>query len=269
MVDADGRIRDLSHKISDIGPNSLRSEVLTALSEIDPYSLPELDENIRLGSCVGGVGKVVCIGLNYIDHAREAELPEPKEPIVFLKATTALCGPNDSIRIAPDWAKTDWEIELGVVIGTPARFVQKGDALQHVAGYCIANDVSERHLQLERSGQWTKGKSADTFCPLGPWLVTRDEISDPSALELNLWLNGKLKQSSSTSNMVFDVGYLVSFLSHFMTLMPGDVICTGTPAGVGMGQKPPQFLSVGDRLRLKIAGLGQQDCNVESVNVNC
>jgi len=258
MLDSAGNIRDLSAHVTDISGQSLSSKSLAMLANIDTNSLPLVDGDVRIAPCVNGIGKFICIGLNYSDHAAESGLEVPKEPIIFMKATSAVCGPNDNIEIPRHSKKTDWEVELGVVIGEKAKYVSVEHALDYVAGYCVINDVSEREFQIERCGQWTKGKSADTFGPLGPWLVTRDEISDPQALPMWLEVNGKRFQNGNTNTMVFTVADIVSHISQFMTLQPGDVISTGTPPGVGLGMNPPQFLNAGDRIELGIEGLGVQ-----------
>lgn len=258
IVDADGRIRDLSGKVRDIDLRELTPERLAELSRLDLGSLPEVAAGERLGPCVAPIGKVVCIGLNYSDHAAESGMPVPTEPILFLKPSSSVCGPNDDVEIPRGSLKTDWEVELGVVIGRRAKYVEEAEALDYVAGYCVVNDVSEREFQLERQGQWDKGKSHDTFAPVGPWLVTRDEIPDPQALAMWLEVNGHRYQDGSTKTMVFGVRELVAYVSRFMTLEPGDVISTGTPPGVGMGQKPQVFLKAGDVMRLGIEGLGEQ-----------
>jgi 2-keto-4-pentenoate hydratase/2-oxohepta-3-ene-1,7-dioic acid hydratase in catechol pathway len=259
IIDAEGRIRDLSDHVGDIGPAAVTREGLARLREVDVGSLPVVDGGVRIGPCVGGVGKIVCIGLNYRKHAEETGSRIPEEPIIFLKAITALAGPTDPIVVPHGSVKTDWEIELGVVIGRRATLVEEADALSYVAGYCTANDVSERHFQSHRGGQWTKGKSADSFGPIGPWLVTSDEVADPQNLDLWCEVNGERLQASSTSDMIFGVAHIVSYLSQFMTLVPGDVIMTGTPSGVGLGLKPQRFLKAGDRVRCGVAGLGEQD----------
>jgi 2-keto-4-pentenoate hydratase/2-oxohepta-3-ene-1,7-dioic acid hydratase in catechol pathway len=228
------------------------------LRELDPHDLPEVAESGRIGPCVAGVGKFVAIGLNYHDHARETGAEPPKEPIVFFKATSCICGPDDAVVVPRDCTKLDWEVELGVVIGRTAKYVGATEALDYVAGYCVVNDVSARDFQLERGGQWVKGKSADTFGPLGPWLVTRDEVPDPQALEIWLELDGARVQNGTTADMIFGVAEIVGYLSRFMTLHPGDVITTGTPAGVGLGMKPPVFLQPGQVMRLGVEGLGEQ-----------
>jgi len=258
LLDTDGVLRDLSGEIDDVAGGALSDNVLQRLREIDPASLPVVEGTPRIGACVGQVGKFICIGLNYDDHAAESNMAIPDEPIVFFKATSAISGPNDPIEIPRGASKTDWELELAVVIGKEAKYVAVEDALTHVAGYCIANDVSERDFQLRRSGQWVKGKSADTFGPIGPWLVTRDEIADPQALGMKLDVNGIRFQDGSTRTMHFTVAEVISHLSQFMSLQPGDVISTGTPPGVGMGQKPEVYLKAGDRMVLAIEGLGEQ-----------
>lgn len=258
LLDANGGIRDLSAVIPDITGQALQREQLDRLRAIDPSSLPLVDAGARLGPCVAGTGKFICIGLNYSDHAAESGAAVPKEPIVFMKATSAICGPDDDIEIPRGSTKTDWEVELGVVIGERAKYVSVEQALDHVAGYCVVNDMSERTFQLEREGQWTKGKSHDTFGPIGPWLVTSDEVPDPQNLDLWLDVNGKRYQSGSTATMIFPVAEIIAYLSQFMTLLPGDIISTGTPPGVGLGQKPPHFLQAGDRMALGIEGLGTQ-----------
>ncbi|MDF3838914.1 fumarylacetoacetate hydrolase family protein [Cupriavidus basilensis] len=257
LIDAEGRVRDLSGVLDGLGPQQLSAEALARLAQVDPATLPVVQAE-RFGVPWSGIGKIVAIGLNYADHAAEAGMPLPAEPIVFLKANSSLNGPNDDVMLPRGSGKTDWEVELGVVIGKVARDVPRDQALSHVAGYCVVNDVSEREFQLERGGTWDKGKGCDTFCPVGPWLVTRDEVADPQALGLWLDVNGERVQKGSTATMVFDVATLVSYVSRFMTLHPGDLICTGTPPGVGMGFKPPRFLKAGDAMRLGIDGLGEQ-----------
>lgn len=258
LLDADGQIRDLSGHVDDIAGASLSPETLDRLRAIDPATLPIVDGNPRIGACVGSVGKLIAIGLNYADHAAEANMALPEEPIVFFKATSCICGPHDAVEIPRGSVKTDWEVELGVVIGTRAKYVSEADALSHVAGYCIINDVSERDFQLHRSGQWVKGKSHDTFAPMGPWLVTTDDVADPQDLAMTLSLNGTAMQDGSTRTMHFSVATVIAHLSQFMTLHPGDVIATGTPPGVGMGKSPQVFLREGDEMVLRIAGLGEQ-----------
>lgn len=257
ILDADGKARDLSSVIGDIAGDVLLPESLAKLAVIDPSTLPVL-EGGRIGPCVGHVGKFICIGLNYSDHAAESGLDVPKEPVIFMKATSAICGPNDTVLIPRKSVKTDWEVELGVVIGKGGVYIDEADALDHVAGYCVVNDVSEREFQIERSGTWDKGKGCDTFGPIGPWLVTRDEVADPQDLKMWLEVDGHRYQDGSTSTMVFGVRHLVSYVSQFMSLQPGDVISTGTPPGVGMGQKPPTYLKGGETIELGIEGLGQQ-----------
>ncbi|RCX07605.1 fumarylacetoacetate hydrolase family protein [Extensimonas vulgaris] len=259
LVDAQGVVRDLSMLLPDLGPAQLSPRTLAALAAIDAGRLPPVEGEPRLGCPVGGVGKIVCVGLNYADHAKEAGMPIPAEPVLFMKAITALSGPNDPVRIPPGAQKTDWEVELGVVIGTRASHVRKDTALQHVAGYVLANDVSERAYQSERGGQWDKGKSYDSFAPIGPWLVTSDELPDPHAINLWLEVNGQRMQDGNTRNFIFDVPTVLAYISQFMSLEPGDIVLTGTPAGVGLGQKPtPWFLKPGDVMRLGAAGLGEQ-----------
>jgi 2,4-diketo-3-deoxy-L-fuconate hydrolase len=259
VIGSDGRLRDLSMLLPDIGGAQLQPRTLAALTLLDIDRLPEVPGSPRLGCPVADIGKIVCVGLNYADHAKESGNPIPPEPVLFLKATTSITGPNDEVIIPRGSKKTDWEVELGVVIGRTARYVPSEHAIDHVAGYTIVNDVSEREYQLERAGQWDKGKGCDTFSPIGPWLVTRDEVPDPHALDLWLEVNGKRVQNSNTRQLIFNVPKLVSYISHFMTLMPGDVISTGTPPGVGLGQKPqPWYLKAGDTMRLGIAGLGEQ-----------
>ena len=262
IVDAEGVVRDLSGLVYDIAGDVLTDQGLAGIAEADLSSLPAVEVD-RYGPCVGGVGKFVCIGLNYSDHAEESGLEVPPEPVIFAKATSAICGPNDTVEIPRGSKATDWEVELGVVIGKEAKYIDEVDALDHVAGYCVINDISERDFQNKRAGQWTKGKSADTFGPIGPWLVTRDEVPDPQNLSMYLDVNGKRRQDGSTNTMVFGVAHLVSYLSQFMSLQPGDIISTGTPPGVGMGIKPePVYLKVGDNMELGIEGLGVQHQNV-------
>lgn len=255
---ADGEIRDLSGIIPDLAGESLLPDSLKKLRSLDVSLLPRVAGRPRIGPCVGSVGKFICIGLNYSDHAAEAGMAVPSEPIVFMKATSSICGPNDEVVIPRGSKKTDWEVELGVVIGNPAKYVEQTNALSHVAGYCVINDLSERAFQLEGTGQWVKGKSADTFGPIGPWLVTPDEIPDPQNLDMWLDVDGHRYQSGSTRTMVFGVAYLISYLSRFMSLRTGDIISTGTPPGVGFGLKPPVYLCPGNRMRLGILGLGEQ-----------
>jgi len=262
LLDDNGSIRDLSGVVSDVSGKALSEGLIDSLSGLDVKSLPVVEGNPRLGPCVGGVGKFICIGLNYADHAAESGMELPEEPVVFFKATSAICGPDDTVEIPRNSVKTDWEVELGVVIGKEAKYVSEADALDHVAGYCVINDVSERDFQLHRSGQWVKGKSADTFGPIGPWLVTRDEVADPQDLAMWLEVNGHRYQNGSTRTMHFGVATVIAHLSQFMSLQPGDVISTGTPPGVGMGQKPQTYLKPGDKIELGIDGLGQQSQDV-------
>jgi 2-keto-4-pentenoate hydratase/2-oxohepta-3-ene-1,7-dioic acid hydratase in catechol pathway len=265
LVDEGGAVRDLSGIVDDIAGEVLLPDWLDKLRRLNPADLPAVDPGARIGACVGRVGKFVCIGLNYADHAAESNLPVPAEPIVFLKATSAIIGPNDPVRIPRGSTKTDWEVELGVVIGKPAKYVSEAEALDHVAGYCVVNDVSEREYQIERGGTWDKGKGCDTFGPIGPWLVTRDEVPDPQNLRLWLEVDGRMCQDGTTQTMVFGVAHLVSYVSQFMSLRPGDVIATGTPPGVGMGMKPdPMFLRPGQVMRLGVEGLGEQRQPVEA-----
>src|SRR5438876_849219 len=258
LLDRNGQIRDLSGVVSDIDGGALGPASLDRLRRLDPSTLPVVSGTPRIGPCVGDVPKIVAIGLNYRLHAQEAGMPIPTEPIFFMKATSSICGPNDDVIIPKGSQKTDYEVELGIVIGSLARYVSLADARKHIAGYCVVNDVSEREFQIERGGQWTKGKSADTFCPIGPWLVTADEIPDPGKLALWTDVNGERRQNSNTGDLIFGVDEIVSYVSQFMTLLPGDVIPTGTPSGVGMGFKPPKFLRPGDTMRVGITGLGEQ-----------
>lgn len=258
ILDAEGTIRDLSGVVDDIAGATLSDAGLAPLRGLDLASLPAVDAATRLGPCVGGTGKFICIGLNYADHAAESGLAVPTEPVIFMKATSAICGPNDDVLIPRGSEKTDWEVELGIVIGTRAKYVSEADALNHIAGYCVINDVSERAFQTERQGQWTKGKSCDTFGPTGPWLVTRDAVADPQNLGMWLTVNGVTRQDGSSRTMVYGCAFLVSYLSQFMSLEPGDIISTGTPPGVGLGMKPPVYLKDGDVVELGIEGLGSQ-----------
>ncbi len=258
LLDADGTIRDLSAHVADIAGTALHPASLEMLSKLDPKTLPVVSGTPRLGACVAGTGKFICIGLNYSDHAAETGATVPSEPIIFMKASSAIVGPDDDVLIPRGSVKTDWEVELGVIIGKTAKYVSEDDALDYVAGYCVSHDVSERAFQAERQGQWTKGKSCDTFGPTGPWLVTKDEVADPQNLKMWLTVNGKTMQNGSTKTMVYGVKHLVSYLSQFMSLHPGDIISTGTPPGVGLGMKPPVFLKAGDVVELGIEGLGQQ-----------
>ena len=266
LLDTSGRVRDLSGSVSDIAGQTLRPACLKALQALDVDTLPLIDgvpqQDLRLGPCIGDVGKFVCIGLNYADHAEEAGMPIPAEPIIFNKWTSAIVGPNDPIRIPRGSVKTDWEVELGVVIGEPGVYIDEADAMAHVAGLCVVNDVSEREFQIERAGTWDKGKGCDTFGPTGPWLVTLDEIRDIDALDMWLDVDGERMQTGSTSTLIFKIPHLVSYCSRFMSLQPGDIISTGTPPGVGMGQSPQRYLHGGEVVTLGIAGLGEQTCRV-------
>ena len=260
----DGTVRDLSGIVADIGGEALSGEGLARIRAVDASSLPQL-QNDRVGPCVANVGKFICIGLNYADHAAETGAAIPAEPIIFMKATSAIIGPNDDVIIPKNSIKPDWEVELAIIIGTEARYVDEADALDYVAGYCVCNDVSERHFQTERGGTWDKGKGADTFGPIGPWLVTKDEVPDPQNLKMWLEVDGKRYQDGSTKTMIFGVAHVVSYVSQFMSLQPGDVITTGTPPGVGMGIKPePVWLKPGNVMRLGIEGLGEQQQNVRA-----
>ncbi len=258
ILSSDGSVRDLSGVVDDISGDTLGDAVLEKLRATDVDSLPVVDGDQRIGPCVGNVGKFICIGLNYADHAAESGMDLPAEPVIFFKATSAIIGPNDTVEIPRGSVKTDWEVELGVVIGKEAKYVSEAEAMDHVAGYCVVNDLSERDFQLHRSGQWVKGKSADTFGPIGPWLVTRDEVPDPQNLPMYLEVNGHRYQDGSTKTMHFGVATVISHLSQFMSLQPGDVISTGTPPGVGMGQEPQTYLKPGDTMELGIEGLGVQ-----------
>ena len=258
LLDQDGKLRDLSAHVSDIDADALAPKNLKKLAKLKLGDLPLVKGSPRIGPCVSGTGKFICIGLNYADHAAESGLAVPPEPVIFMKATSAISGPYDDVEIPRGSSKSDWEVELGVVIGSHAKYVSEANAMDHVAGYCVINDLSERAFQIEHSGQWTKGKSADTFGPIGPWLVTKDEVKDPQNLSMWLEVNSKRFQNGSTATMVYGVKFLVSYLSRFMSLHPGDIISTGTPPGVGMGQKPPLFLKAGDVMELGIEGLGRQ-----------
>jgi len=262
LLDQDGTIRDLSSVIDDVNGGTLSPESIEHLSGIEPGSLPAVTAEPRLGTCVGNIGKFVCIGLNYSDHAKESGMPIPTEPIVFMKATSCISGPNDDIELVRGSQKTDWEAELGIVIGSHTKYVSEANALEHVAGYCVVNDVSEREWQLERQGQWIKGKSGDTYGPIGPWMVTRDEVPDPQALAIWLEVNGHRYQDGNTATMIFSARTIVSYLSQCMSLQPGDVIATGTPPGVGQGQSPQVFLKAGDVVSLGLEGLGSQQQTV-------
>ncbi|KJF72378.1 MULTISPECIES: fumarylacetoacetate hydrolase family protein [Rhizobium/Agrobacterium group] len=257
ILDAEGKVRDLSAHVKDIGGEAISPEGLKKIAAIDLGTLPVLSDE-RIGACVAGTGKFICIGLNFSDHAAETGATVPPEPVIFMKATSAIVGPNDDVVIPRGSEKTDWEVELGVVIGKTAKYVSEADALDYVAGYCVSHDVSERAFQTERAGQWTKGKSCDTFGPIGPWLVTKEEITEPQNLGMWLKVNGQTMQDGSSKTMVYGVAHVVSYLSQFMSLHPGDVISTGTPPGVGMGQKPPRYLKTGDIVELGIEGLGSQ-----------
>jgi 2-keto-4-pentenoate hydratase/2-oxohepta-3-ene-1,7-dioic acid hydratase in catechol pathway len=258
LLDNQGVLRDLSLHVPDIAGTALLTEKLAQLRSLDTASLPVVTGQPRIGPCVAGVGKIICVGLNYRDHAAESNMPVPEEPVLFMKATSAIVGPNDEVEIPLRSEKTDWEVELGVIIGKPGRYISEARASEHIAGYCVLNDVSERNYQLERGGQWDKGKCCDTFAPIGPWLVTPDEIQDPQNLDLWLDVDGVRRQSGNTKTMVFGVTHLISYISHFMSLQSGDIISTGTPPGVGHGQKPPVYLHAGQTMRLGIAGLGEQ-----------
>jgi 2-keto-4-pentenoate hydratase/2-oxohepta-3-ene-1,7-dioic acid hydratase in catechol pathway len=265
-VDARGDVRDLSSVIPDLSGDALHPDSIDRLRALDLSSFRRIEGDVRIGPCVAGIGKFICIGLNYSDHAAESGMAVPAEPILFMKATSAICGPNDGILIPRGSQKTDWEVELGIVIGKTARYVSEAEALSHVVGYCVINDLSERAFQLEGTGQWVKGKSADTFGPIGPWLVTTDEVPDPQNLDLWLEVDGRTYQRSTTRHMIFGVRRLVSFISRFMSLHPGDIISTGTPPGIGMGQKPdPIYLRAGNHVRLGIEGLGEQNQSVKDL----
>ncbi|MFL4471727.1 fumarylacetoacetate hydrolase family protein [Tateyamaria armeniaca] len=266
VIDGSGRVRDLSGLVADIGGDTLRASGLDGLRDADVDALPLVDgvpqQDLRLGPCVGGIGKFICIGLNYADHAEEANMPVPPEPVIFNKWTSAVVGPNDPIQIPRNSLKTDWEVELGVVIGEPGVYIDEADAMGHVAGFCVINDVSEREFQLDRAGTWDKGKGCDTFGPTGPWLVTRDEIADVDDLDMWLDVDGERMQSGSTATLIYKVPHLVSYCSRFMSLQSGDIISTGTPPGVGMGQSPPRYLRGGEVVTLGITGLGVQTSHV-------
>ncbi len=270
LLDSDGHVRDLSGVVADISGDVLRPEGLAALRNLDPSSLRRVEgtpqDDLRLGPCVGGIGKFICIGLNYADHAAESGMPIPEEPIIFNKWTSAICGPNDPIQVPRGSEKTDWEVELGVVIGAPGVYIEEADAMDHVAGFCVINDVSERDFQLHRAGSWDKGKGCDTFGPTGPWLVTPDEVGDVDALDMWLDVDGERMQSGSTATLIFKVPHLVAYCSRFMSLQPGDVISTGTPPGVGMGKTPPRYLKGGETVSLGIAGLWEQRSRVLHAN---
>ena len=259
IIDHEGKIRDLSSHIPDINGDSINSESLKKIGAIDLSTLPIVSNTTRLGACVGNVGKFLCIGLNYSDHAAESGLPVPSEPILFSKATSAIVGPNDNVEIPRNSSETDWEVELGIIIGKKAKYINEDEAEEYIAGYCVVNDVSERAFQIKREGQWTKGKSCDTFGPTGPYLVTKDEIPDVQNLKMYLDVNGKRMQNGSTNTMIFSAKHIVYYLSQFMSLNPGDVIATGTPPGVGLGMKPPVFLNAGETMKLGREGLGEQN----------
>jgi ureidoglycolate lyase len=259
IIDQEGKIRDLSDYFSDINGDNISADSLKKITAIDLSTLPIVSDTTRLGACVGNVGKFLCIGLNYSDHAAESGLPVPSEPILFSKATSAIVGPNDNVEIPRNSSETDWEVELGIIIGKKAKYINESEAEEYIAGYCVINDVSERAFQIKREGQWTKGKSCDTFGPTGPYLVTKDEIPDVQNLKMYLDVNGKRMQDGSTNTMIFSAKHIVYYLSQFMSLNPGDVIATGTPPGVGLGMKPPVFLNVGDTMKLGIEGLGEQN----------
>jgi 2,4-diketo-3-deoxy-L-fuconate hydrolase len=262
LLDGSGKVRDLSHHVHDITGDVLAPASLARLAVLDATTLPVVEGRPRYGAPVGGVSKFIAIGLNFSDHAAESNMPVPREPVVFMKATSCIQGPDDVVMLPKDSQKTDWEVELGVVIGTTARYVDEATALAHVAGYLVVNDLSEREYQLERGGTWDKGKGCDTFGPIGPWLVTSDEVGDPQDLDMWLEVNGRRVQTGNTRTMIFGVATLVSYCSRFMTLVPGDMITTGTPPGVGMGMKPPRYLKAGDRMRLRIEKLGEQQQSV-------
>ena len=266
IIDNDGNIRDLSGVVDDINGSTVSPDGLNKINQIDISSLPIVSDNPRIGPCVGSVGKFLCIGLNYSDHAAETGAEAPPEPILFQKATSAIIGPNDDVEIPKNSNATDWEVELGIIIGKKAKYIAEGTSQDYIAGYCVVNDVSERDFQAKRAGQWTKGKSCDTFGPIGPYLVTKDEVNDPQNLTMTLDVNGQRMQTGNTNKMVFNVYYLVSYLSKYMSLQPGDLITTGTPPGVGMGKKPQVFLKNGDTLRLSIDNLGEQNSKVKNIN---
>ena len=264
-LDANGKIRDLSSHIKDLDKENLNFDVLSKLKNIDLSSLPEISASERIGACVGNPGKFVAIGLNFSDHAAETGAPVPSEPIMFMKATSSICGPNDDIEIVSGSKKLDWEVELGIIIGKETKHISENQSQDHILGYCLVNDVSEREWQIEKMGQWVKGKSHDTYGPIGPYLVSKDEITDINNLNMSLDVNGKKMQSGNTSTMIFDVNIIVSYVSKFMSLQPGDIITTGTPPGVGMGKKPQQFLKAGDHIKLSIDNLGEQNSKVVSI----
>ncbi len=264
-LDTDGKIRDISSYVKDLNPDYLNFETISKLQSADLSSLPELSSSERIGSCITKPGKFVAIGLNFSDHAAESGLPVPSEPIMFMKATSCISGPNDNIEMVPNSKKLDWEVELGIIIGKEAKHIEQNQSQDHILGYCLVNDVSEREWQIEKMGQWVKGKSHDTYGPIGPYLVTKDDIKDVNNLNMSLDLNGKRMQTGNTSTMIFNVNVIVSYVSKFMTLQPGDIITTGTPPGVGMGMKPQQFLKSGDEMKLAIDNLGEQNSKVVSL----
>ncbi len=265
ILDVEGNIRNASSLTKDWSNKTLNLENINKLSAANISALPKVDDIISIAPCIGGVGKFICIGLNYSDHAAETGMEVPKEPIIFMKATSSICGPNDDIIIPKNSNKTDWEVELGVIIGKEAKYISEQDSQDYIAGYCVVNDLSEREFQLEHLGQWVKGKSCDTFGPIGPYLVTKDEVLDPQNLELYLEVNSHIMQKGSTSKMIYGVNFLISYLSQFMSLQPGDIVSTGTPPGVGMGKKPSIYLKAGDKIKLGIQGLGEQNQNVISL----
>ena len=265
IFDADGKIRDISSHINDLNPENLNFETMSKIQSADTSSLPELSSNQRVGSCITSPGKFVAIGLNYSDHAAEVGADIPKEPIMFMKATSSMCGPNDDVEIVSGSKKLDWEVELGIVIGKEAKHISESQSQDHILGYCLVNDVSEREWQIEKMGQWVKGKSHDTYGPTGPYLVTKDEIKDINNLKMMLDVNGERMQTGNTSTMIFNVDIIVSYVSKFMSLQPGDIITTGTPPGVGMGRKPQVFLKAGDEMKLSIENLGEQNSKVVAV----
>jgi len=265
ILDIDGKIRDISSHINDLNPENLNFESISKIQKINTSKLPELSSNERVGSCITSPGKFVAIGLNYSDHAAEVGADTPKEPIMFMKATSSICGPNDDIELVVGSKKLDWEVELGIVIGKEAKHISKAQSQDHILGYCLVNDVSEREWQLEKMGQWVKGKSHDTYGPTGPYLVTKDEIKDVNNLKMILNVNNERRQTGNTKTMIFDIDYIVSYVSKFMSLQPGDIITTGTPPGVGMGMKPQLFLKAGDKIKLSIENLGEQNSKVVSV----
>ena len=265
ILDIDGKIRDISSHVNDLNPENLNFELISKIQKIDLSKLPELSSNERVGSCITSPGKFVAIGLNYSDHAAEVGAEIPKEPIMFMKATSSICGPNDDIELVAGSKKLDWEVELGIVIGKEAKHITKDQSQDHILGYCLVNDVSEREWQIEKMGQWVKGKSHDTYGPTGPYLVTKDEIKDVNNLKMILDVNNERRQTGNTKTMIFDVDYIVSYVSKFMSLQPGDIITTGTPPGVGMGMKPQLFLKAGDEIKLSIENLGEQNSKVVSI----